>query len=148
VVVALMAMGSFFFLSQVYEFFVDYSYIYKWETTQGRLINVELTNNKKSAHLTYIYKINNNEFLGDKTGVARHKWYDVNNKKISKLRGIIENLDPINVKYNPKNTADSVYDFDSDDVFIVIFSMLPLATLIILFLLVFITKVIDSKSQI
>jgi hypothetical protein len=101
-VAALIAIGSFFFLSQVYEFSIDYSCKYKWKNTQGQLIDIELTENKRSAHLTYVYKINNDEFRGDKIGVAEHKWYDVNNRRISKFKNIIEKSESINVKYNPK----------------------------------------------
>jgi len=122
--------------SEIYNFFIDYSKIHAWRSVQGHIISMKLDKSKRKVNLNYEYKIDGTEYVGDKIGVARMRWHDVSQRKISDLEHIFNDSKPITVKYNPDNNMDSVYAFDSDDIILIAFIALPPIVLFCSFLFV------------
>ena len=118
---ALLSLGSLFLYAEFGKFLNDYVQISNWEMTQGYIITESLD--------------------GNKIGVSRREWHDVSGKQASNFKHIYENSIPISIKYNPNRKTDAVYDFNSDDVFFGIISILPPTILFILFATVFIKKI-------
>ena len=136
---ALLSLGSLFLYAEFGKFLNDYVQISNWEMTQGYIITESLDGNKIS--IEYKYKIGGDDFIGNKIGVSRREWHDVSGKQASNFKHIYENSIPISIKYNPNRKTDAVYDFNSDDVFFGIISILPPTILFILFATVFIKKI-------
>ena len=149
-VIILLALSTLLLLSEAYKFSINYYKIYKWENAYGNLINLELSEDKKRVRLSYLYKIDGTEFLGNKISVYKTEWCDATDREIYRFNDIIKNSKKIIIKYNPYNKIDSVYAFDSGDMKIILFVIFPPLSFVLSFLLVVFMKIrsyINSGCQ-
>jgi len=147
-VMAFLALGACFFLNEILGFYSDYLKIHKWESASGHITNIELDESGKRVHVIYKYKINNIEYTGDRISLIKLHWCDVSPREISNFKNIMNNSQPITIKYNPKNNIDSVYAFDSGDIIITTLIIIFPISMIGLFLFVCIRKLTRLRYKI
>jgi len=129
-------------------FYWDYFRIHKWESASGYITNIELDESRKKIHMTYKYKINNIEHTGDKISLVQLRWCDVNPREISSFENIMNNSQPITIKYDPKNNIDSVYAFDSGGIISTTLIIISPISMIGLFLFACIRKLTRLRCTI
>jgi len=134
-IVPFLLICSYFILVESCGFFFDYMNIYEWKDTQGYITDIKLDESKTMVCLTYKYKVNDKEYVGNKIGIQQSTWYNIGPREIYNLQRNMNNSWPIIIRYNPKNNIDSVYACNSNQIIVPIFmaflSMLILSMILL-----------------
>ena len=144
--VSIFAVLMYFMAAEMLGFYDDFFKIHSWEIAQGNITDIQLNESGKKVHVTYKYKTDHIEYTGDKIGVGKLTWRDAGPREISNFRKIMDDSQPITIKYNPENHENSVYPYDSGDIIIVIFLSALQATLAGMFLFVCIRKFMRRRQ--
>jgi lipoprotein len=137
---------SCFLVTELWSYYLNYSEVVKWEPTKGRLINIEYSKDKKKVHITYEYEVNQKKYYGDKIGVSKRKWHNINQKNISNFEIIKEKSTPVEIRFD-STRHNATYAFDLDDIFLVYFILIFPFSLLAIFLLTIFHKLITIKTK-
>lgn len=81
----ILTVSSCFLVTELWSYYLNYLEVVKWEPTKGHLINIEYSEDKKKVHIIYEYEVNQKKYYGDKVGVSKRKWHNINQKKYIKF---------------------------------------------------------------
>ncbi|MCS4292961.1 hypothetical protein M2375_001167 [Comamonas sp. BIGb0152] len=97
----------------------DYRKIYHWHQTNASI--QEFSVEKNLVQIKYSYKVDGVYYTNSKIGTTAVEKVDISNNQIYELTARQKDNKPIQIKFNPKNVAESVYLSDPNEIYYSIF---------------------------